>query len=106
MSDIILVYTTFEDKEEAIKLSKMLLEKKLIACAQIDATVDSIYWWKGTIEQTQEFRLVMKSNQGLWEELVSVIEQHHSYDIPEIVAVQVASSNRKYQQWVQETVKR
>ncbi len=98
MSDIILVYTTFEEREEALQLSKVLLEKKLIACAQIDSIVDSIYWWKGAIEQAQEFRLTMKSSHKLWEELVSVIEQYHPYDTPEIIAIPVTSSNHKYQQ--------
>jgi periplasmic divalent cation tolerance protein len=101
MSDTILVYTTFEEKEEALQLGRMLLEKRLIACAQIDSPVDSLYWWNGVIEQAKEYRLVMKSRQSLWEELEQEIRRCHSYDVPEILAVAVTAMGSDYRKWMQ-----
>ena len=101
MSETILVYTTFEEKEEALKLGRILLEKHLIACAQIDSPVDSLYWWDGTIEQAKEYRLVMKSSQSLWKKLEKEIRRHHSYDVPEILAVPVAAIGKDYENWMQ-----
>jgi periplasmic divalent cation tolerance protein len=101
MSDTILVYTTFEDKEEALQLGRILLEKRLIACAQIDSPVDSLYWWNGVIEQAKEYRLVMKSSQLLWEELEQEIRRCHSYDVPEILAIPVSAIGSDYQKWMQ-----
>ena len=100
MSDTILVYTTFEEKEEALQLGRILLEKRLIACVQIDSPVDSLYWWNGVIEQTKEYRLVMKSCQSLWEELEQEIRRFHSYDVPEILAVAVSAVGNDYQKWM------
>jgi periplasmic divalent cation tolerance protein len=100
MSDTILVYTTFEEKEEALKLVRILLEKHLIACAQIDSPVDSLYWWDGVIEQTKEYRIVMKSSQSLWEKLEQEICRYHSYDVPEILAVPVTSISKDYEKWM------
>jgi periplasmic divalent cation tolerance protein len=101
MSDTILVYTTFEEKNEALKLGRILLEKHLIACAQIDSPVDSLYWWNGVIEQAEEYRLLMKSRQDLWEELEHEIHKHHSYDVPEILAVSVSAISKDYEKWMQ-----
>jgi periplasmic divalent cation tolerance protein len=101
MNDTILVFTTFEEKEEALQLSRILLEKRLIACAQIDSPVDSLYWWDGVIEQAKEYRLVMKSRQALWEELEQEIRSCHSYDVPEILAVPVSAISSNYQKWLQ-----
>jgi periplasmic divalent cation tolerance protein len=100
MSDTILVYTTFTEKEEALKLCRILLEKHLIACVQIDSSVDSLYWWNGKIEQEKEHRLVMKSNLSLWEELQLEITKHHSYDVPEILAVPVSAISKEYEKWM------
>jgi len=101
MSDTILVYTTFEEKEDALKIGRILLEKHLIACAQIDSPVDSLYWWDGAIEQAKEFRLLMKSSQSLWEELEQEIQKHHPYDVPEILAVPVSAIGKDYEKWMQ-----
>ncbi len=101
MSDTILVYTTFTEKEEAIKLCRILLEKHLIACVQIDSPVDSLYWWNGKIVQEKEHRLVMKSKQSLWDELQLEIIKQHSYDVPEILAVPVSAISKEYEKWMQ-----
>ena len=104
MSDTILVYTTFEEKEEALRIGRILLEKRLIACAQIDSAVDSLYWWNGVIEQAKEFRLLMKSRLSSWNELEQEIRNLHSYDTPEIVAVPVSAISADYDKWLQEAL--
>lgn len=104
MSDTILVHTTFEKKEEAIQLGRILLEKRLIACAQIDSPVGSLYWWNGEIEEAREYRLVMKSHQSLFKELESEIQKNHPYDVPEIVAIAVSAISNDYQKWLQEVL--
>ena len=105
MSDTILVYTTFEEKEEALSLARLLLQKRLVACVQIDSPCDSLYWWNGKVEQAKEYRLLMKSSMSLWEELEAKIKKHHSYDIPEIVAVPASAISADYQKWLQEALK-
>lgn len=104
MSDTILVLTAFEEKEEALRLARILLEKRLVACAQIDSPVDSLFWWDGVIEQTKEFRLLLKSRQSLWHELELEIRKHHSYDVPEIISVLVSDISGQYQNWLQEVL--
>lgn len=105
MSDTILVSTTFEKKEEALALARVLLKKRLIACAQVSPAVDSLYWWQGKMVETKEIRLLMKSRQGLWEELVAEIKRLHSYEVPEIVSVAVSALSTDYKEWLQGVLK-
>lgn len=100
MSDTIVVTTTFASREEAVSLGKLLLTKRLIACAQISSPVQSLYWWKGKIEQAEEYCLVMKSSALLWKTLEEEIRLHHSYDVPEILAVPTAAVSKDYEQWL------
>lgn len=100
MSDIIIVHTTVSSKEEARLMCRTLLEKRLIACAQIDSPVESLYWWKEKIEEAREYRLQMKTRQHLWPALEAEIRDLHSYDIPEILAVSVVKWSEAYADWM------
>ncbi len=102
MSETILVTTTFEQKNEALKIAEILLEKRLVACAQTEGPVESMYWWKGEIEHASEYKLVMKSSVSLWQELEETIRLHHPYDVPEILAVPVYLVNKAYDKWLHE----
>lgn len=106
MTDTIVVTTTLEKKEDAIHLGKQLLQKRLIACAQVSGPVDSLYWWKGKIEQAQEYKLLMKSSQSLWERLREAIEAQHPYDIPEIISMEISAVNVDYQTWLLEELQK
>lgn len=102
MSDTIVVSTTFEQRKDAIEMAKVLLTKRLVACAQISGPVESIYWWKEKIEQTTEYTLVLKSRAVLWERLEKTIRLNHPYEIPEILAVPTFAANKDYEEWILE----
>jgi len=102
MSKIILVTTTFDSKKEALDLAKKLLEKRLIACAQLSSPVESLYWWKGVIEPDIEYKLLVKSVESLWDTLRKEIELLHPYDVPEIISTPVLDVNDEYKKWLLE----
>ncbi|MBU0960586.1 MAG: divalent-cation tolerance protein CutA [Proteobacteria bacterium] len=106
MSDAIVVTTTLAHKEEALSLGKLLLKKRLIGCAQVSSPVHSLYWWKGEIEQSEEYCLVMKSSASLWEMLEEEIRLNHPYDVPEILATPVAAVSKEYEQWLLEELRK
>lgn len=72
-----LITTTFENKEEANKISEILLKKRLVSCSQI-SSITSSYHWKGKIEHEEEFLLQMKSKTSLYKEIESEILKYHS----------------------------
>ena len=55
-----LIYITCKDEEEAVKISKHLLEKRLIACSNMHP-IRSMYWWQGKIQDEKEFVIIAKT---------------------------------------------
>ncbi|MFH1316240.1 MAG: divalent-cation tolerance protein CutA [Candidatus Woesearchaeota archaeon] len=97
---MILIYITCKDREEAKKLSKILLEKRLIACSNL-FPVESMYWWKGKIEDQDEYALIAKSTEDKFNKIKETVKQNHSYDIPCIEMIKT-SANKRYEEWVKE----
>ncbi len=96
----ILVQTSFGEREDAMRIAKILLKKRLIACAQITGPGTSLYWWQGKIEYADELILVMKSSRACYAELEEIILEHHPYETPEILAVSVSQGNSAYLGWL------
>ena len=95
------VKTTFDNKEEAQRVAEILLDKKLIACGQI-FDIESHYIWQGKREITQEYCLVMKARRNSFAAIENEIKKHHSYDSPEIVAIDLADLSLEYCKWIYE----
>jgi len=100
MKDYIQVFTTTESKEDAEKISREVLGKRLAACTQIIGPIKSIYWWKEKIEEAEEWLCIMKSLNDLYEQLEKVIKEIHPYEVPEILALPVVAGNQGYLEWL------
>ncbi len=101
---ICMLYIPCKSREEAIFLGTKLLEEKLIACANIVNSIDSIYIWEGKLEQAQESILLLKSIPELKHQLEIRIEELHSYSCPCIITWQPESVNEAYEQWVRQSL--
>ena len=98
------IITTCEKKKDAEKIAKALIEKRLAACIQI-MPINSIYWWKEKIEKAKEWILFIKTEKKLYERIESAIKTLHSYETPEIIAMPIIKGDKKYLEWVSETVR-
>ncbi len=96
---MILVYITNPTKEEAKKIAKHLIEKKLIACANI-FPISSLYNWDGKLADESEFVLLGKTKEENYERIVSEVEKIHSYDIPCILKLPM-EANENYKNWLE-----
>ena len=96
----ILVFMTSAKKGEARRIVHTLLQKRLIACANICGPVESHYWWQGRIEEAKEFLVLMKSKQKLFAKLAETVKEMHSYEVPEILAVPIVEGFRPYLEWL------
>lgn len=90
--------------EEARALARMLLEERLVACANL-AGVTSLYTWKGEVEEAQENLLVMKTTRERWPQLRDRIRERHSYDVPEVIALPVTDGTADYLAWLDGVVR-
>ncbi len=100
MDDIYIVVTTVSSDEDAKKLARKLLQKRLVACTQITSGVTSLYWWQGSIVEDNEWLLSMKTLQCKYDVLVEEILRIHPYDTPEIIALQVSDVSSDYKKWM------
>ena len=96
----ILVMITTSSREEAEKIAIALLEKKLIACANIFGPASSRFWWQGKIDEAEEYVVFMKTEEALFEEVAKHVKQLHSYEIPEIIALPIVKGFKPYLEWI------
>ena len=73
---------------------RKLVEGRLAACVNIVKGVESVYEWKGKIEQDSEILLIIKSYSHKSEELAKFIQENHPYECPELVTLKVSSTTR------------
>jgi periplasmic divalent cation tolerance protein len=83
------------------EIARKLVEERLAACVNI-ASVESVYWWQGKIEEDNEDLLVVKTSAEKIEELVRRVKEIHPYEVPEIIALPVAACLHDYCKWVRE----
>lgn len=106
MEEYIQVLTTTERREDAERIAREILEKRLAGCVQIVGPVASTYWWKGKLENAQEWLLLIKSRRDLYGELERAIREIHPYENPEIIAVPIAAASREYLEWLESELKK
>ncbi len=99
----IFVYITCESFDEARKIARHLLEKRLIACANI-FPIRSLFWWESKIEECNEFAIIAKTKAEKFKELREEVKKIHSYSIPCICAFVVEEGNRDFLDWIEKTV--
>jgi len=96
----IMLHVTVQDIEEARKIAKALVKRRLAACVNILPEIESHYWWKDKLEAKKEILLIVKSKDSLLPELIKAIKKNNSYAIPEIIAVPVTGGSRDYLEWI------
>lgn len=100
-----MLYTTTGSEEEAEKISNGLLERRLVACANI-FPIRSLYWWKGEIEKSQEFAIIFKTRTELLKDAMAAIKELHSYDVPCLMCYEYVLGDKDYLNWIDEETKK
>jgi periplasmic divalent cation tolerance protein len=95
----LLVVTSVGSRDEADRMARALVERRLAACAQISA-IDSYYVWEGAVRHDGEFRVLFKVAAGAYDEVEQAIRALHSYELPAIHAIPVERAHAPYAAWV------
>ncbi len=94
----IIIYITNPDELTANKVADHLLDKKLIACANV-FPITSAYWWQGSLERENEFVALVKTQPKHWHSIQEEINAIHPYDVPCIMKLE-AEANEAYENWI------
>jgi len=101
MNKYIVISTTFNNREEANKISEILLKERLVSCCQL-SNITSSYQWKGKIEHEEEFLLQMKSKKELFKDIEKVVLENHSYETPQLISYEIIDGYKGYLDWIEE----
>jgi len=99
-ADTRFVYVACGDAIEARHIGRVLVEERLIACANVVDGMASIYWWRGAVEEAEEVVLIAKTRSDLVPTLMERIKALHSYDVPGIVVLPIVQGNPDFLTWI------
>lgn len=103
-NQFVYVFWTCRDRAEAKKIICELLDNNLIACASIIPEVESMYRWKGKIEESIEVKVILKTLKKYFEEVEQCISSRCTYEVPEIVQLAVQDGYKPYLSWIIESL--
>ena len=104
VTDALIVMTTVDKEDLAVKIASSLVEKRLAVCINIISPVRSIYRWKGEIHDDREMVLMIKTLAHNFNKVRDCIKEHHTYELPEIIAYPVAAADEKVMEWITDSV--
>lgn len=69
---------------------------------QILPKMTSVYFWEGKIQTEPEHLLLIKTLEEKFDELSDFIRANHSYEVPEIVAIDPEKVSDDYLKWMRD----
>lgn len=98
--DIIVIYCTVPKKKLANDIAKVLMKHKLVACVSMIDNVKSVFSWDGKICEEKEVLMMIKTRRANYGKVKLVIEDMHSYKVPEIIALPIVDCSEDYLKWL------
>ena len=98
--DIIVIYCTVPNKRLAKDITKILMKHKLAACVSMVENVKSVFSWDGEICEEKEVLMMIKTRRSNYGKIKLVIEDMHSYNVPEIIALPIVDCSEDYLKWL------
>jgi periplasmic divalent cation tolerance protein len=108
MSDasIVVVLVTASGDEEARRIARALVDERLAACVNVIGPIASIFRWKDRVQEESEHLLVVKARRADVERLAARVRALHSYEVPEVLALDVVGGAAPYLDWVRDSTAR
>jgi len=108
MSDasIVVVLVTASGDEEARRIGRALVDERLAACVNVIGPIASIFRWKDRVQEESEHLLVVKARRADVERLAARVRALHSYEVPEVLALEVVGGAAPYLDWVRDSTAR
>jgi periplasmic divalent cation tolerance protein len=104
MTETLLVFSTFANEADAARVTRALVEERLVACASLLPGARSIYRWRDAVQDEREVVALMKTREQDWAALLPRLLELHPYEVPECVAVRIAAGAPAYLAWLAESL--
>jgi periplasmic divalent cation tolerance protein len=100
MDRVLLVYTTFPDRETAQACAEALIRERLAACVNMIPGMASVYAWKGSIERGEEVVALVKTRAGLGPLVHAAIKARHPYETPILIDIAPDAADPATLAWI------
>lgn len=101
-SDLIVIYTTFENIHQAREVGHTLVKARLAACMNIVPAMTSIYEWQGEIQETAEAVMLIKTSRRCQAEVLRRTKELHPYDTPALYVLDPLHTDADFGAWIAE----
>ena len=102
MTSTRVVLSTAGSAEEARKIALALVERSFAACVSIVPQIESVYRWQSKVETSHEFLLIVKTTAEQVAKIFETIQDLHSYELAECIALEITAGSEGYLQWIAE----
>ncbi len=102
MTEYCLAFSTCPDREEALRIARILTQEQLAACVSIVPEILSVYRWKGAVEEASEVLLLIKTARSLVPGLQNRLTEIHPYEVPEFITLPISGGLPAYLSWIGE----
>ncbi len=100
MMETCFIYMTTQDKSEARRIGRYLVESRLAACVNILDQMNAMYIWQGEFKDDQEAVMIAKTTKEKVPDLIAAVKARHSYEVPCIVSLPIADGSPEFLEWV------
>ena len=100
---VVIVLTTWPADRDPFSFADTLVNERLVACVNVSAPIESVYWWSGAVQRDAERQLILKTTVANVEALRTRVGELHPYDVPEFLVLAVEAGAEKYLAWVQQS---
>lgn len=104
MNKYCIAISTFENRETAQPIIDQILTEKLAACIQV-IDIKSHYMWKGDVCHDDEVLVLFKTAWSRFDLLECRIKELHSYETPELIAIDIEKGFKGYLEWIDEVTR-
>lgn len=105
MTDKMLVLSTAESTDQARRIAEALVERKLAACVNIVPKITSIFRWKGKVQESEEWLMLIKTTKTAFTRVRDAIKEMHPYELPECIAIEIDDGSEEYLNWISDAMK-
>lgn len=101
----VVILVTCANKKEANSIADALIKDKAAACVNVVHKIESVFWWEGKIDHSQEVLLIIKSRKSKLNRIIKIVKLLHSYKVPEIIALPIVSGYKPYLEWINDSIR-
>ncbi|WP_372434991.1 divalent-cation tolerance protein CutA, partial [Nitratidesulfovibrio oxamicus] len=102
----VIVYMTAPNPEEAERIGRILVERRLAACVNVLGSIRSIYHWAGDIQTETETAFIAKTTDALVPALTEAVLQLHPYEVPCVATLPITGGSAAFLGWIDEVTRK